>query len=346
MASSPPAWSSRPKYPMITGFQSGLPYLNMKIKSHAVVKHSAPTQKTPGEPFPQDDFDVPHGRSREQLNRPRALFLGEQAHRDHRNKKQRDHIDVGQERPYNLLVDVQWEWFTLHLGLHRHIHDVAQGVPEEEPENDGKHDQQQVSDWRYKIAAEFLGTNNPDVSHQLCPPAATSAISAGASSPVSWRKISSRLIDAARSSFRSHPDSTTARAKSPRRERSFLPSTSKTARLWLSSLKATRVTPVTSSSLRCTAAGSRLPLRPPISSSTDSPERARPCRLLTESVATTFPLLMMMTCSHVWLTSGRMCVLRMMVWSPARLLIRSRVSLICFGSSPAVGSSRISTSGL
>src|SRR3989304_4346861 len=36
----------------------------------------------------------------------------------------------------------------------------------------------------------------------------------------------------------------------------------------------------------------------------------------------------------------------MMVWSPARLRMSERVSLICLGSKPAVGSSRISTSGL
>src|SRR5947207_581782 len=39
-----------------------------------------------------------------------------------------------------------------------------------------------------------------------------------------------------------------------------------------------------------------------------------------------------------------MCVLRIIVWSPARLLISSRVSLICLGSRPAVGSSGPSTS--
>ncbi len=49
--------------------------------------------------------------------------------------------------------------------------------------------------------------------------------------------------------------------------------------------------------------------------------RRRFVRLSTESVATTLPLLMMITCSQICSTSGRMWVLRMIVWSPARPLI-------------------------
>ena len=40
---------------------------------------------------------------------------------------------------------------------------------------------------------------------------------------------------------------------------------------------------------------------------------------------------MMTTRWHVWATSGRMWVLNTIVWSPPRLLIKSRVSMICFG---------------
>ena len=64
------------------------------------------------------------------------------------------------------------------------------------------------------------------------------------------------------------------------------------------------------------------------------------------STATTLPLLMITTRWQVCDTSGRMCVLSTIVWLPASPLMRSRVSMICFGSRPAVGSSRISTSGL
>ena len=49
------------------------------------------------------------------------------------------------------------------------------------------------------------------------------------------------------------------------------------------------------------------------------------------STATTRPLLMMTTRWQVCDTSGRMCVLRMIVWSPASSLMSSRVSMICFG---------------
>ena len=64
------------------------------------------------------------------------------------------------------------------------------------------------------------------------------------------------------------------------------------------------------------------------------------------SSATTRPLLMMTTRPQVIETSGRMWVERMTVWLPAKERMSSRVSMICFGSRPAVGSSRMSTSGL
>ena len=112
---------------------------------------------------------------------------------------------------------------------------------------------------------------------------------AAASSRVSCRKISSRLMADARSSCNSHPASTTARARSLRIERSLLLSTS--AQRWFcrGSRKATRLTPVTRASCRSTAAASSAPFALPTSSSTDSPPRARCCRFSTESVATSLP---------------------------------------------------------
>src|SRR5438874_8330049 len=77
-----------------------------------------------------------------------------------------------------------------------------------------------------------------------------------------------------------------------------------------------------------------------------SDPRSFAVRLPGVSTATMRPLLMMTTRSHVCDTSGRMCVLRIIVCVPASSLMSCRVSMICFGSSPAVGSSRISTSGL
>ena len=61
------------------------------------------------------------------------------------------------------------------------------------------------------------------------------------------------------------------------------------------------------------------------------------------SSATIRPPLMITTRWHTAVASGRMWVLRMTEWDPARFLINSRISIICFGSSPTVGSSRIKT---
>ena len=167
---------------------------------------------------------------------------------------------------------------------------------------------------------------------------------AAVSSVVRCRKISSRLMRIGRSSSRPQPRAddrgrelaahvAAARAVAPR-SRSTLPRVSATARR--------RVTP---GDRRQRAAARRRPARPP--GRTSSPSRAAATvRLSGVSTATTRPLLMMTTRWQVWLTSGRMCVLRMTVWSPPSSLISCRVSMICFGSRPAVGSSRISTSGL
>jgi len=150
-----------------------------------------------------------------------------------------------------------------------------------------------------------------------------------------------------RSSFEvPRPASTMARARSPRTSLPCRFSTSKTEPWPRSFLSWTRLTPAIFSR-RCWAVGAaRLPVRGATSIRTDSAPRARACRFWTESVSDQLALLMMMTRSQVCSTSGRMWVLRMMVWSPARLLMRSRVSLICLGSRPAVGSSRIEHVGI
>ena len=60
---------------------------------------------------------------------------------------------------------------------------------------------------------------------------------------------------------------------------------------------------------------------------------------------TSLPLLMISTRLHVDSTSGRMWVETSTVFSPAMLRMRSRTCRIWFGSSPAVGSSKISSCG-
>ena len=61
--------------------------------------------------------------------------------------------------------------------------------------------------------------------------------------------------------------------------------------------------------------------------------------------ATMRPRLMMMMPSHTIETSGRMCVERITVCCPPSERMSARISAICCGSRPMVGSSRISTSG-
>ncbi len=61
--------------------------------------------------------------------------------------------------------------------------------------------------------------------------------------------------------------------------------------------------------------------------------------------ATIRPRLMMMTPSQTMETSGRIWVERITVCCPASERISARISAICLGSRPIVGSSRMSTSG-
>ena len=53
----------------------------------------------------------------------------------------------------------------------------------------------------------------------------------------------------------------------------------------------------------------------------------------------------MITLSHIWLTSDNMCELNITVCFLPRSLINFLISVICFGSSPTVGSSNIITFG-
>ena len=61
--------------------------------------------------------------------------------------------------------------------------------------------------------------------------------------------------------------------------------------------------------------------------------------------ATFFPWWMMSRWSHTSCTSERMWELKITVCCRARSRIRVRISMICWGSRPTVGSSRISTLG-
>ena len=111
-------------------------------------------------------------------------------------------------------------------------------------------------------------------------------------------------------------------------------STSKTWRLPSVSRKITRLTPRTCSSRCSTASWSISPLAA-FHLDQHRLGAAQPVRQVVHRVGGhELARLMMITCSQVCSTSGRMWVLRMMVWSPARPLIRDRVSMICLGSRP------------
>ena len=63
------------------------------------------------------------------------------------------------------------------------------------------------------------------------------------------------------------------------------------------------------------------------------------------STATIFPLLIIITFSQIWLTSDRICELNITVCFLPNLFINCLISVICFGSSPTVGSSKITILG-
>ena len=115
--------------------------------------------------FPMITSHVRDGRRGEQFDRAAALLLGKQAHRDQGDEKQPDHVDIGEQRPHDLLVDVHRKLLAFQRGFHGHVHEIAHGIPEEEAENDGEHDEQDVGDRRHEVAAKFLAANDPDISH-------------------------------------------------------------------------------------------------------------------------------------------------------------------------------------
>src|SRR5207245_8163864 len=146
-------------------------------------------------------------------------------HKQH--KKYIHHVHITQQFHHDLVIDVHGKHFPAHLRLHAVKNERAHHVPEEPAKNQGEHDEQDVCDGRNKVASQLLLANDPDVFH--CAASFTLAFSGGVCdcSPVSCRKISSRLTDAGRISLRSQPAATTARARSPRAKLPLRFSTSK-----------------------------------------------------------------------------------------------------------------------
>ena len=102
-----------------------------------------------------------------------------------------------------------------------------------------------------------------------------------------------------------------------------------TDRMWSRGARISRVWASPASTVRSTAA---------------EPEKRR-SKFSGVSQATRWPLEMMRMVWHTAWTSERMWLLRMTVCFWPRDWIRERISMICLGSRPTVGSSRITTSG-
>ncbi len=195
----------------------------------------------------------------------------------------------------------------LHEDGRRHVEEVA--------EDEGEHRHQQVGDRGGEVTLQFLAINGPDVSH--CAPPAAAVL-------LGRRQLQEDLLQAERHrpQFVQVPAALHHRARQARCGWSA-PAGSPPRRR-----RACRRSPWGPRGSRpAPAPGAAGPgrhrgcaSRPSTSTATLSEPRSRRVRFSTESVATSLPLLMMITCSQVCSTSGRMCVLRMMVWSPASVL--------------------------
>ena len=133
-----------------------------KQQQHCVKHHGC-------EPLTDDHFDVADRRSRQKLDCPGALLFGEQAHADHGNEKQTDDADVREQRTNYIFVYAHGKALAAHLRFQAHHVEISNRVPEEKPEDDREHGQQQVSDGRRKVAVEFFPADNPDISHCCSP---------------------------------------------------------------------------------------------------------------------------------------------------------------------------------
>src|ERR1035437_4731006 len=302
----------------------------------------AEVQEHGAEPLAEDDLGIGDGRGEQQLDGAGPFLFGEQAHGDHGGEEQSHGGGETEQRADDLLVDVHGLAAAHHLRLEAEADEVAGGGVKAEAEDQPEQREDRIGDGRGEIAPEFLLAHEEYVFHFLSP-SITWFLSSAA---VSWRKMSSRLRPTARSSLRLQPELTTVRASSARMWRPVRLSTSNVRRPFLESFITTRLTPATCSRRCCTSVGLGWPPAASTSSATASAPRRRLVRVATESMATSLPRSMMMTCSQECSTSERMWVLRMMVCSPASDLSSSRISMICLGSRPEVGSSRIRTGGL
>ena len=282
------------------------------------------------EELAQDDLEVGERRGEQQLDRARALLLRVGPHRDHRQQEQQQDRDVLQQRPDQLLVDVHRLpappiWLICMLWRTKKLQDRDEEVAEEQRE-EADHD---VGDRRGEVRPQLLAARS-----RGCYSWAASSCRRSPRWPPAARLVGRERQEDVFEAHAHRPQLEQApaarrRRRAPdrggRRGRVSL-STSKPTTPSRRSASATRVTPATRAERAGRVGAARVDLH------VQRLRAAQPRRQVVGRVdGDDRPLLMMTTRWQVCETSGRMCVLRMMVWSPASSLISWRVSMICFG---------------
>src|SRR6266436_2782259 len=249
-----------------------------------------------------------------------------------------DHVE--EERAHHVLHHVE---VLAELRLHERAHRGVAVEREDRAEEDAGDEQEEREDHVGHRGAEVqlhLLLEDGQPAHQRASSSAATTSGATCSPATTRMKTSSRLMPTWCSSWRAQFLPVTRRTRSPRTSRPCSDSTTKPTEPSREARGSTATTPGTARRAPPTSPDAFV-------TRTSMREVGNTCCTSSDSVpwATMRPWLMMMMPSHTIDTSGRMCVERITVCWPASERISARISAICRGSSPMVGSSRISTSG-
>src|SRR6266436_718625 len=293
-----------------------------------------------GQELPGEHFAVAEWIGQQQLHRARALLLRKEPHGQHRDEEEKDHGHVVDERAQDVLGGVE---VLPHLRLHGRAHRDVRVLDERRREEEGRDEEKERRDGvghrRAEVQPHLLLEDRQPPHHAVS--CTLSTIWGACSSPATTRmKTSSRESPTWWSSRSSHPRPATIRTSSPRTSRPRGDSTTNREAPSRVPIVSTDVTPGRLLSDEATASTG-----PVTSTSTRAAGKTCSTSSACVPLATTWPWLMMMMPSQTIETSGRMWVERMTVCWPPSDLISERISAIWRGSSPIVGSSRISTSG-
>src|SRR4030095_13293741 len=245
----------------------------------------------------------------------RRVFRRKQPHRDEWNDEQEEHAHVLEGSGHGGFAG------------EKHVVEKEVAGPHQE------HRHHEVRDGRAEIGGELVAVDGQQARHAACPSLAAS---------LTYRRNTFSSVGCRRSRRKRRKGRATARAMA-----ASMPSLSST---WHSTMKrswpaamgrmATSCTPSTArSAARRAAAGASISSRTPLVCSL-----AR-CRPAGESTASRRPWLMIATRRQISVASARMWVLNTTAWCSPKARGHSRVSWICPGSSPAVGSSSSNTLG-